>query len=699
MRNVRFDHWLAGTMLALATGVVTATPSIATPDGIRQVAPLPPSLNGARIIHRRPEPMPEPPPAPARNSSEQSVPLPPQAVRQEPPRHETARQESRNEPRAPEPARAETVRVEIPRNEPLARAPAAEDRSFVASALDRVLGASDAQIAERLRGIVAKSEKGDAERKAIAAFYAARNYAPLWIRDGRLTAGAKTAILRMKNAQADALEPADYAIPNFDNAAGADQLAAADVKLTHSALTFARHLAVGRIAPTRVTAEVDYGQHAPDNADVLRKLADARDANTAFDSFEPPQPAFRALKRKLAELRAGGARADADERIAGGPAIKPGDKDPRVPQLRQRLNVRLAAQGARTERVRDRKTGRVKIVRLPAEDPKTMELVYDKALFNAVKHIQARADIKPTGVIDNRTIAAINGPSPQQQIDVVMANMERWRWLPRDLGRNYVMVNIPDYTLKVVKDGSVVWRTKIVAGKPQTPTPLLTAAMDNVVVNPSWYVPQSIIQNELLPAYASDPNIFDRMGLEVKRGPDGHINVVQPPGMANALGRIKFNFPNKYQVYLHDTPEKRLFAADRRAFSHGCMRVENPTKFGEVMLAMAIPGQTPTQPQIERLVGQDEKIFKMVNRPMVHLTYQTAFVDDDGKLELRDDIYGFDKRIHTIMTSDERRIADVAPPQDKTRDAATMKSNQEILSRVERREAGNPFQFFEKIFR
>ncbi len=701
MRKVRFDHWLAGTMLA----VLTATPSFAAPDGIRQVAPLPPSLNGARIIQRRPEPMPEP--APVHTNAEQPVPLPPQAVRQEAPRPpEPLRHEAtRNEPRMPEPARAEpvrgeAVRVEIPRSEPLAQAPAPEDRSIVVSALDRPIGASDAQIAERLRGALAgKADKGDAERKAIAAFYASRNYAPLWVHDGRLTAGAKSTVLRLKNAQADALDPADYPVPDFAGAAGADQIAAADLKLTLSALTFARHLAVGRIAPTRVSAEVDYGQHSPDNNDVLRKLAEARDADAAFDGFEPPQPAFKALKRKLAELRSAGARADADERIGNGPAIKPGDKDARVPQLRQRLNVRLTAQGPHTMKVRDRKTGRIKVVKVPGEDPKALELVYDKALFNAIKNVQARADIKPTGVIDNRTIAAINGPSPRQRIDTVMANMERWRWLPRDLGRNYVMVNIPDYTLKVVRDGSVAWRTKIVAGKPQTPTPLLTATMDNVVVNPSWYVPQSIIQNELLPAYASDPNIFDRMGLEVKRGPDGHINVVQPPGMANALGRIKFNFPNKYQVYLHDTPEKRLFAADRRAFSHGCMRVENPTKFGEVMLAMAIPGQTPTQPQLEKLVGHDEKIFKMVNRPMVHLTYQTAFVDDDGKLQVRDDIYGFDKRIHAIMTSDERRVADVAPPQDKTRDAATMKSNQEILSRVERREAGNPFQFFEKIFR
>jgi L,D-transpeptidase YcbB len=280
----------------------------------------------------------------------------------------------------------------------------------------------------------------------------------------------------------------------------------------------------------------------------------------------------------------------------------------------------------------------------------------------------------------------------------VTANMERWRWLPRDLGKTYVMVNIPDYTLKVVRDGGLVWRTKIVAGKPQTPTPLLSASMDNVMVNPSWYVPQSIIQNELLPLYASDPNIFDRMGLEVKRGPDGNINVVQPPGAANALGRIKFNFPNKFQVYLHDTPEKRLFASEKRAFSHGCMRVEDPTKFGEIMLHLAMTGPTPSSQQLMSMFGHEEKIYKLVTHPTVHLTYQTAFVDD-GKLMLRDDIYGFDGRINAILHSDERRIADVAPPQDPKRDAATAKSNQEILSRVERREAQNPFSFFERLFR
>ncbi len=545
----------------------------------------------------------------------------------------------------------------------------------IKSTLDKQLAASDAVITDKLREIVTgkqveKRVDRAPERKAIETLYASRGYTPLWIRDGHLTPQAKAAIARLKNAAADGLDAPDYLVPEFTSLNGAEVLADGDIKFSNSVLTFARHLAVGRIAPTRVSAEVEYGNHTPEPADILKKLTDARDFDAAIESYNPPQDGFRTLKQKLAELRNNGPRAEADNRIADGSAIKPGEKDARVPALRERLGVKGNAG----------------------------DLSYDKALFNAIKQVQARADIKPTGVIDGKTIAAINGPKPGQKIERVLANMERWRWLPRDLGRTYVMVNIPDFTLKVVRDNNIAWRTKIVAGKPQTPTPLTSGAMDTVIVNPSWYVPQSIIQNELLPLYASDPKIFDRMGLEVKRGPDGHINVVQPPGAANALGRIKFNFPNKFQVYLHDTPEKRLFASERRAFSHGCMRVEDPTKFGEVILHLAMNGQTPNSQQLYAMFGHEEKTFKLVNRPMVHLTYQTAFVDN-GNLVLRDDIYGFDARIKAILHSDERRIADVAPPQDPKRDLATMKSNQEILTRVERREAQNPFVFFEKLFR
>jgi murein L,D-transpeptidase YcbB/YkuD len=648
--------------------VIVATPavSIAAPDRIIQVSPPPPSINGQPQRHR------------------EAAPVPPQPINNAPIQRPAPMPEPRAQ--APEPRAQVIAPAPVAAPEPVAHAPAPapvthETDSAVAeikNTLDKPLAAGDAQITDRLRAMGKQMSRfidREHERKAAEAFYAARGFAPVWIRDGQLTVQAKAAITHLKGAAADALDAPDYPVPDFANLSSAEALAEGDLKLTNSVLTYARHLAVGRVAPARVLAEVDYGTHTPEPSDILKKVTDARDFDAALDSFNPPHDGFRALKAKLTELRSNAPRAEApDDRIADGRRIEPGEKDARIPAIRHKLGVKS----------------------------KTDDLVYEKALWNAIRNVQARADIKPTGVIDNKTLAAINGPKPVThavQIDRIMTNMERWRWLPRDLGKTYVMVNIPDYTLKVVQDNRIQWRTKIVAGKPQTPSPLLTAPMQEVIVNPSWYVPQSIIQNELLPQYASDPHIFDRMGLEVKRGPDGHINVVQPPGAANALGRIKFAFPNKFQVYLHDTPEKRLFAPEKRAFSHGCMRVENPTKFGEVMLSLAMSGPTPSSHQIDQMFGHEEKNYKLQQRPMVHLTYQSAYVDDSGKLIVRDDIYGYDARINSIMKSDERRVADVAPPKDTKRDAPNEKANQEILSRVERREVQNPFAFFDRIFR
>jgi murein L,D-transpeptidase YcbB/YkuD len=484
--------------------------------------------------------------------------------------------------------------------------------------------AIDTQVADRLRAVITSGQFDKRidralEREAMAVFYAARNYAPLWTADGKLAARAKSVMAQLGNAAADGLDPADYPVPAFGAATSPEALADADSTLTFSTLIYARHLATGRIAPGRVLVEVDYGDHTPAPADILKKLTEATDAGAALESFNPPHHGFRALKAKLAEL----------------------------------------LQITRSE---------------PVEPP------------TAKSHKGKRAESAP-------------GPALTKsgQIELVRANMERWRWLPRDLGATYVMVNVPDYTLKVVHDHREVWHTKIVAGKPQTPTPLLSAQMDNVLVNPSWHVPQSIIKNEYLPRYGRDPNIFARMGLEVKRNHDGTLSVTQPPGAGNALGRIKFNFPNKFAVYLHDTPQKQLFAADKRAFSHGCMRVENPTKFGEVMLHLAMNGPAPDAQQLSALFGRGERTFKFDERPMVHLTYQTAFVDDDGRLQLREDIYGFDKRIRTILQSDERRIADLAPPQDTKRGEASAQVNQDILHRVERGEAADALAYFDNL--
>ena len=653
MGKVRIGHLMTGAALAL---IAAAPAAVSARPRVESVVPLPPSLNGEPSLRHREAPPPVPPPPQQRRQA-------PAAKPPAPPAHADV-------PAAKPPSAAE-------------KQPSAEVGRFdIKGALNRLLSDGDEQITERLRALVgkmkaAKGHDQDDERKAIIAFYAARNYAPLWIANGALTDQAKAAITRLKNADADGLNATDYPTPDFGASRDAAALAKADIAFTQSVMTFARHLEAGRIAPRRVFAQVKYDDHTPEPAAILKTIADARDIDAAFDGFNPPHQGFRLLKRKLAELRGteGGDAAARAPRISGGNLIKLGVHDPRVPLLRERLGVRT-------------------------QDPN--DTVYDRALFNAVRTFQHSHGLRPDGIVGSNVIAAINGPKTLtrgQKIERVEANMERWRWLPRRLGKVYVVVNIPDYSLNLVRDDQVAWHTKIVAGKPQTPTPLTSATMNQVTINPSWYVPQSIIQNELLPQYEADPNIFDRMGLEVRRGPDGNINVVQPPGAANALGRIKFSFPNKFQVYLHDTPEKRLFSYGRRAFSHGCMRVENPTKFGEMILAMSMKGPTPDAQQIYAMFGQDQRVFKLAERPMVHLTYQTAFVDGAGALQFRDDVYGFDKRMHDILHSDERRIADVAPPPDPKRDLETLKSNQEILRRVERREALNPFRFFERLFR
>jgi murein L,D-transpeptidase YcbB/YkuD len=238
--------------------------------------------------------------------------------------------------------------------------------------------------------------------------------------------------------------------------------------------------------------------------------------------------------------------------------------------------------------------------------------------------------------------------------------MERWRWLPRDLGKTYVMVNIPDYTLKVVSNDATVWTTRIVTGQPgQKATPLLSETMKYITVNPTWNVPPSIINNEYLPALQQDPTALERIGLKLEHNRDGTVRIYQPPGERNALGRIRFNFPNKFLVYQHDTPDKHLFAKETRAYSHGCMRVQNPDRYAEVLLSLANPKDHYTIDRIHRMYGTGEVDIHLQTPIPVHITYQTAYVDDGGKLVMRDDVYGRDARYFAVMKGDEHRVADI----------------------------------------
>src|SRR4051812_47954485 len=498
---------------------------------------------------------------------------------------------------------------------------------------------ADQPVADRLRDMLgAKSLRyfdRKNERAAVEKFYTTRDYAPQWTQAGKLTDSGKGVIARLKDAATEGLNPTDYPVPDFAAAASPDQLAEAELKLTASMLDYARQAQSGRMHWSQVSADIQYPEHPTDPAEVLATIPTPKDASAALDGYNPPHKLYKELKAKLAELRGQG---DGPMiQIAEGPALaykaatkKQGEvapEDPRVPQLRAKLNI--------------------------SDHPDSTH--YDAKVAAAVRKFQESVDLKATGVLDDRTVKAINSPKRDRQIDTVLVNMERWRWLPRQLGapsigNAYVILNIPDFTLKVMQNGGQVWTTRVVTGKPGIhATPLLTETMKFITVNPTWNVPPSIIYNEYLPALQQDPTVLERMGLKLERARDGSIHISQPPGEANALGRIRFNFPNKFLVYQHDTPDKHLFAREERPFSHGCMRVQNPDQYAATLLNITAPNEHYTPEKIRSMYGHSEIDIKFPTPIPVNITYQTAFVDDGGKLQLRKDVYGRDATMIALL--------------------------------------------------
>lgn len=501
------------------------------------------------------------------------------------------------------------------------------------------VAAEDQPVADKLRELLAGKSLRTFDRKneraAAEKFYSAREYAPVFTKAGKLTDAGKGVIARLKDAAADGLDAADYPVPDFAAATSPDALADAELKLAASMLDYARQAQSGRMHWSQVSGDILYPEHPIDPAEVFANVTSAKDASAALDGYNPQQKLYKELKKKLAELRGQGDGPVIT--IADGPTLKylPARKkqaavemdDPRVPDLRNKLGI--------------------------TEDADSTK--YDATVARAVEKFQSSVDLKPTGVLDERTVKALNNPKRDRQIDTVIVNMERWRWLPRQLGaasvgNAYVILNIPDYTLKVMQNGAPVWTTRVVTGKPgQHATPLLTETMKYITVNPTWNVPPSIIYNEYLPALQQDPTVLQRMGLRLERNRDGSIHISQPPGEANALGRIRFNFPNKFLVYQHDTPDKYLFAKDERAFSHGCMRVQNPDQYAAVLLNITEPNQHYTPERIRSMYGSSEVDLKFPTPIPVNITYQTAFVDDAGKLQFRRDVYGRDATMLSLL--------------------------------------------------
>jgi len=341
-----------------------------------------------------------------------------------------------------------------------------------------------------------------------------------------------------------------------------------------------------------------------------------------LDSLAPPFPVYGQLRMFLTRYGAVAAKGGWAP-VADGAALKPGMSDPRVPVLRKRLAVEDSA--------------------VNGAEPSP---VYDPMLVEAVQRFQARQGFTPDGVVGRATRTALNIPA-DDRIMQLRANLERWRWLPRDLPATRVDVNIPGAHMTLYRDGKPALDMRAVAGRPGDETPMLQSAIHTIVLNPPWNVPTSIASKELWPKARANPGYLEREGYVVLSTEGGGQRLQQKPGPKNALGRIKFDFDNPFAVYLHDTPNRAAFSRDQRAVSHGCVRLERPMDLAKALFS----GNPDWNDQKIAGVLADEETVKaqLAEKTPVFLLYWTAYVDTKGVLNFRPDIYNWDKALLGLL--------------------------------------------------
>ncbi|WP_306027939.1 murein L,D-transpeptidase [Stappia sp. MMSF_3263] len=559
-----------------------------------------------------------------------------------------------------------------------------------------------------------------ARRQALAAFYKGRGQEPLWTRDHVPTLAARRLIARLGQAGRDGLKEDDYALPD-DLARTAGRLeetraARFEVLLSAALLAYADHAQAGRLEPDSLSKNITLAPERPDPAAVMAALAAAADPVARLDLYNPQHPGFRALRDKLAELTRPDLVSEAPPTVPEGATLKQGMRDPRVVILRKRLGLETAAdagaavateaasetapaEAAETEpetatdavadvagenadaqvagaQVADAQVAGADVATDAVADA-TDEDLFDADVKAAVLAFQSDNGLHPDGVVGPRTLLALNAVSDDgMAVSDIVANLERWRWMPRELGAFHIFVNIPEFKARLFRDGAQVYETRVVVGKSSNQTPVFSDVMDHVIVNPYWNVPYSIASEELLPSIAADPSYLARKNYEVVAGGRvinagavdwasvnlRSVRIRQRPGGGNALGQIKFMFPNRHSVYLHDTPSKSLFARPSRAFSHGCVRVQDPFDFADALLQLD-PNWNAAK--LKAMVGGSEKRVDLTKSVPVHLAYFTAFVDEAGKLQRRPDIYGHNavltKALEIEGWQDWQRFAVAAP--------------------------------------
>jgi murein L,D-transpeptidase YcbB/YkuD len=465
-------------------------------------------------------------------------------------------------------------------------------------------------------------------------FYRGRGYAPLWTAPGG-EARVAALLAALDGAERHGLPASRWDVDGLRAAMARARTArdagTVEARLTAAYLDYARALSSGVLTPGEVSPLMVREVERPDPAALLLRM-ETGDPGRVLRSLVPDSPEYGRLLRRHAELSRVVASGGWGAEIGPG-KLEPGDAGTRVVALRDRLRAMGLMERSHAAR-------------------------YDEALAAAVSRFQSRAGLAADGVAGAETLAALD-VSARERLGQVLVAMERERWLVRDRGARHVWVNLADFSATIRQDGREVFRTRAVIGKDvaDRETPEFSDEMDHLVLNPSWYVPRSIIVNEYLPKLRANPNavrhlkITDRRGREVDRGHgfaqysarSFPFSMRQPPGPENALGRVKFMFPNPHNIYLHDTPQRHLFAHDRRAYSHGCIRLAEPVAFAHAILA-------PQEAEPEALVdgvlrsGAERRVDLDETVP-VHLVYRTAFTDEAGALHWREDVYGRDAMV------------------------------------------------------
>lgn len=495
----------------------------------------------------------------------------------------------------------------------------------------------------------------DSDWTGIAKVYASRFHEPVWVAQTGLTPKGRKLVATLNTADDWGLDPKHFTTPDItdakDGAAALDPETWSEVelKLTAAALRYASHARGGRILdPTKqLSSYLDRKPQLKDPGVVLADLVTAEDPSVVLHALHPSHPQFEKLRQKYLALKSASERPQV-VRIPRGKLLRNGMKHAHVALLRKRLEIAEVAPDDGT-----------------AFDPE----LYDDTVEAAVKSFQKDYGISADGLVGNGTRNALNdieGPNPEQ----LLANMEQWRWMPDDLGETHVWVNIPEFKVRLIRNGEVVYEERIIAGETNKQTPVFSDTIETLYFHPRWNVPNSIKVNEIYPSLARggsyarrqnlriayngrsiDPYSMDWSNRDIRR-----YHVYQPPGPGNVLGVVKFTFPNKHQVYMHDTPTKHLFKKKTRTFSHGCMRVRDPVRLAELIVETA-NGMTQSDvndilkgPRKETPVKLDQKI-------PVHVTYLTAWVDEDGNEHSAKDIYGHEKKIKLALAGRFDRIA------------------------------------------